>query len=84
MDAIQTARADLSYSDKPPVIIAASSDAALARALTTVEASGHRVGDRVPIAAAAERIERQVAASAGWNRARRGLRRPARRAPGQG
>lgn len=64
MDAIQTARADLSYSDKPPVIIAASSDAALARALLTVEASGHRVGDKVPIAAAAERIERQVAASA--------------------
>lgn len=66
MDAIQTARADLSYSDKPPVIIAANSDAALARALLTVEASGHRVGDKVSIAAASERIERQVAATAVW------------------
>lgn len=66
MDAIQTGRADFSYSDKPPIIVAASSDSALARAVTSVEGSGLRIGDRVPIVEARERIGRQAATTAVW------------------
>jgi len=66
MDAILTDRADLSYSQQPPVLIAASSDAALARAVQTIEATGLRVGGKVDIEEALERIERQVSASALW------------------
>lgn len=66
MDSIQLSRADLSYSDKPPVLIGASSEPALQRAVQTVEASGWRIADTVPIEAARERIERQISASAVW------------------
>ena len=66
MDAILTDRADLSYSEQPPVLIAASSDAALARAVRTIEATGLRVGGKLDIKAARERIERQVSTSALW------------------
>lgn len=66
MDVIQTDRSNLSYSDQAPVLIVASSDAAMTRALRTVEASGLRVGDKVPVESAQERIERQVAATAVW------------------
>ena len=66
MDAIPTYQNDLGYSGRPPILVAGSSDAALARALRTVEASGLRVGDTFAIAAAQERIERQIAASAIW------------------
>lgn len=59
-------RSSLNYSDRAPVLIAASSDTAMAYALRTVEASGLRVGDRVPIDAACDRIERQLAATAVW------------------
>ena len=45
MDAITTDRADVDYSDKSPILIAATSDAAMLRALSTVEASGMRVAD---------------------------------------
>jgi DNA-binding MarR family transcriptional regulator len=66
MDAIHSDRADLNYSDRPPIIVAASSDAAMLRALSTVEASGLRVADRVALSCAKERIERQVSATAIW------------------
>jgi len=66
MDAIPNDRADLGYSDAPPVIVAANSDAALRRGLGTIEASGLRVADRVTVASAAERIEKQVSATAVW------------------
>jgi hypothetical protein len=66
MNAIQTDRCDSTYSDKPPVLIGASSDVALARAVRGVEAAGCRIGDTMPLASTRERIERQVAASAVW------------------
>lgn len=66
MDAIRTDRDDPSYMDQPPILVAASSDAAMLRALTTIEASGLRVADRVMIGSAKERIERQISATAIW------------------
>src|SRR6476660_6698442 len=66
MDAIPNDRAELGYSDAPPVIVAANSDAAMRRGLGTIEASGLRVADRVTVASAAERIEKQVSATAVW------------------
>jgi hypothetical protein len=66
MDAIHTERFDLSYSDRPPVLIAATSDQATARAVRTVEAAGSRIGDVITLDSARERIERQIAASAVW------------------
>src|SRR5215210_4206550 len=66
MDATLTDRHELDYSDKSPILIAASSAAAMARASRTVEASGMRVADLVGVDAARERIERQVLATAIW------------------
>jgi hypothetical protein len=66
MDAITTDRADVDYSDKSPILIAATSDAAMLRALSTVEASGMRVADRMTMGVAKERIEQQVSATAVW------------------
>lgn len=66
MNAIQAEPYDLSYSDKPPILICASSDAAMARAVHTVEAAGCRIGDIMALGSAAERLESQVAASAVW------------------
>ena len=66
MDAIHTELHDLSYSDKPPVLIGASSDAALRRAVQTIEGAGCRIGDRMTLGSARERIQRQIAASAIW------------------
>jgi DNA-binding MarR family transcriptional regulator len=66
MDTTHTDRISLNYSDQTPVLIVASSDAAMTRALRTVEASGLRVGDKVPVESARDRIERQVAATAVW------------------
>lgn len=65
MNATQIEQTDFSYSDKPPVLIGASSRAALDRAVRTIETSGHRF-DAVTIDSAVERIERQVAATALW------------------
>jgi DNA-binding MarR family transcriptional regulator len=65
MDAHST-ELDLSYSDCPPVLVAGSSDAALARALRTVSASGARIAGQTGIGEARERIERQVSTSAVW------------------
>jgi hypothetical protein len=66
MDAITTDRADVDYSDKSPILIAATSDAAMLRALSTVEASGMRIADRMTMGVAKERIEQQVSATAVW------------------
>jgi hypothetical protein len=66
MDAISTEHYDLSYSESAPVLVAASSETALQRALRTVEASGARVAAKLGIAEAQERIDRQVATSALW------------------
>ena len=66
MDAIHTELHDLSYLDKAPVLIGATSDAAMARAVQTIEAAGCRIGDRMTIGSARERIERQITASAIW------------------
>jgi len=66
MDAIHYDRADLSYSDKPPILVGASSDPALALAVRTVEAFGWRIGATMPLEDARERIARQVSASAVW------------------
>ena len=66
MDAFSTEATDLFYSDLPPVLLAASSDTALARAERTILASGLGVGARLPIEAAGERIAQQARASALW------------------
>jgi hypothetical protein len=66
MNVIQTDPGSLSYCGQAPVLVAASGDAAMARAIRTIEASGLRVGDTMPIQIARERIERQVAATAIW------------------
>jgi DNA-binding MarR family transcriptional regulator len=56
----------ISYSDQPPVLIAADDEAALARAKPAIEAAGLRVAGVVGTAAATTRIEQQGAASAIW------------------
>jgi DNA-binding MarR family transcriptional regulator len=66
MNAHQTEPFELSYSGKSPVLIGASSDAAMARAVRTVEFAGCRIGDRMILESACERIEQQIAASAVW------------------
>lgn len=65
MDAI-TSDPALSYFSSAPVLIAGSSELSLARARRTVDAFGLRVGDAVPIGEAADRLNRQAAASAVW------------------
>ena len=66
MDAISTDAASLGYSDLPPVLLAASSEAAMTRAERAIEASGLRIGAMLPIELAKERIEKQAAATALW------------------
>jgi hypothetical protein len=66
MNAIQSDTSDSTYSDKPPVLIGASSDSAAGRAVRCIEAAGCRIGDTVPLEATRERIDRQLAASAVW------------------
>ena len=66
MDAIASDRSDLDYSDQPPVLVAASSEEAMSRAIRTVDASGFRIGARLPVAEVRERIRQQGAASAVW------------------
>ena len=66
MDAYSTDRANLSYFDAPPVLIAGSSGDAIARARSTVSAFGLRVAGACELADAAARLERQGSASALW------------------
>ncbi len=66
MDALVTEPDNLTYSDGPPVLVAASGPAGFARARPAIEAAGMRVADNVLMADAEARIDRQAAASALW------------------
>jgi DNA-binding MarR family transcriptional regulator len=66
MDAYLTDDSARSSFDLPPVLIAGSNDRARQRGIRTVEAGGLRIADSVSVDAAAERIDRQAAASALW------------------
>ena len=66
MDATPSIQPDLSYSDEAPLLLAASSDAAMTRAERVAAASGLRVGARLPIEGACERLARQGRAAAIW------------------
>ena len=66
MNPMQTELHDLSYSDTPPILVGASSSAALDRAVRGIEAAGCRIGEKMTIGSARGRIERQIAASAVW------------------
>src|SRR5437763_1940419 len=66
MDAIPTDATDLHYSDRPPMLLAASSDLAMARAERSAVAAGFRIGVRMPIELAGKRIEQQISAGALW------------------
>jgi len=65
MDAIST-DIDLRYADSSPLLVAASSDQAMALAERSAMAAGLRIGARLPIEEAGDRIEQQIAASALW------------------
>jgi hypothetical protein len=65
MEAIST-DSDLNYADSPPMLVAASSERAMGLAEHSAAAAGLRVGARLPIEQAAERIEQQIAATAVW------------------
>ncbi len=66
MDVLVTGTENITYSDGPPVLVAASSHAAFARARPAIEAAGMRVADTVLMEDAEARIDRQAAASALW------------------
>jgi DNA-binding MarR family transcriptional regulator len=66
MDAILTDAADFHYSDAPPILVAASSEAAMAKASRVIETCGGRIGARLSIELARERIDRQGATTAVW------------------
>jgi len=65
MDAYST-ESDLSYSDLPPVFIAGSSEAAIARARSTVEPFGLRIAGAIAVADAASRLQQQASTTAVW------------------
>ena len=66
MDAYLSNLNNLSYSDEYPVIIAATSEAAMARAERAVQASDYRIGARVSVEEAPSRLEQQGRATALW------------------
>ena len=66
MDAYSTDPDNLTFFDQAPVLVAASSEAALARARPAIQACGLRVGAELSIIAASKRIERQASTSAIW------------------
>ncbi|MEA3081745.1 MAG: hypothetical protein QOD54_1413 [Sphingomonadales bacterium] len=66
MDAISTDAADLHYSNLPPMLLAASSERAMMSAERSVIAAGFRVGARMPIELAAQRIGQQASATGLW------------------
>lgn len=66
MDAYLSNQTDLTYSDQHPVLLAASSDAAMARAERAVAATGLRIGAKLSIEGACERLGQQGRASAVW------------------
>jgi predicted transcriptional regulator len=66
MNVYSNEQADLNYTDRPPVLLAASGGAAMRRAERTISANGLRVGAKLPIEDALARIEVQAAATAVW------------------
>lgn len=66
MDAYSADANSITYSNHPPVLVVASSDRAMSRALGPIEASGARVATAVGIAEARQRMEQQAAVSALW------------------
>src|SRR4051812_20603480 len=66
MDASPSDSPKLDYSDLPPVLLAASSQTAMALAERTVRASGFRIGARLAIELASERIANQGSTAALW------------------
>ena len=66
MDAYPSEAFNLSYTDSPPVLVAASSGSAMRRAQATVAASGLRVGAALPVEEALSRLKAQPAATAVW------------------
>lgn len=66
MDAFSSDISNLTYSDLPPILIAASSDAAMSRAERGIAAAGFRIAARLAISDARKRIEQQARASALW------------------
>lgn len=66
MDAYPGNQANLTYSDEPPILIAASSDAAAARAERTIAGHGGRIAASLSMENAPERIERQGRVRAVW------------------
>jgi DNA-binding MarR family transcriptional regulator len=66
MDAFSSETANLSYSDLPPVLLAASSGLAMRRAEATIVAGGHRIGARLRIEEALARLKVQPATKAVW------------------
>ena len=66
MDAYSSLTADTSYSSSAPVLLAGSSGPAMRRAEATVEASGLRIGAKLPIEEALDRLKVQASAKAVW------------------
>lgn len=65
MDAYSST-ADLSYASAPPALIFGSDQDAISRAVPAIEASGLRVGARLPLEAAEARLDQQASTSAIW------------------
>jgi DNA-binding MarR family transcriptional regulator len=66
MDAYSTDRANLTYSDRAPALVAGSSQAAIHRASSTLMAFGLRIAPACHLSEMASRLDRQGAASAVW------------------
>jgi DNA-binding MarR family transcriptional regulator len=66
MDAYSTDRANLTYSDPAPALVAGSSQAAIHRASSTLMAFGLRIAPACHLSEMASRLDRQGAASAVW------------------
>ena len=66
MDALQTDPADLGYSDQPPILLTATSESAMLRAASVIQASDLRISSMMPIESAEARLELQASATAVW------------------
>jgi len=66
MDAYSGESPDLSYSSSSPILLAASSGPAMRRAESTINASGLRIGARLPVEEALARLKVQGSAAAVW------------------
>lgn len=66
MDAYSSGPINVTYSDEAPVLLAASSDAAMARAEPAIRAASLRLGAKLTLGAARDRLEQQGRAAAVW------------------